>query len=250
MLPEKVTSLLRSDKWELMLVSSEYEIASDEANAQVNTLNEIIKDYDNTAMLIGEAPCMKDLIETTDHDFQVVNMISIVLIFLIIAVVEQSISLPFILIAVIELAIFINLGIPHYLGESLAFITPICISTIQLGATVDYAILMTTRYKTERIGGKGKHHAVRTALATSIPSIVVSGFGLFASTFGVAMYSDIDMIKSICMLLARGAVISMCCVILILPAMLLLCDKLICRTTIGMPHDVRHANAPKEGYFA
>ena len=250
MLPEKVTSLLRSDKWELMLASSEYEIASDEANAQVNRLNEIIKDYDNTAMLIGEAPCMKDLIETTDHDFQVVNMISIVLIFLIIAVVEQSISLPFILIAVIELAIFINLGIPHYLGESLAFITPICISTIQLGATVDYAILMTTRYKTERIGGKGKHHAVRTALATSIPSIVVSGFGLFASTFGVAMYSDIDMIKSICMLLARGAVISMCCVILILPAMLLLCDKLICRTTIGMLHGVKQANAPKEGYFA
>ena len=127
---------------------------------------------------------------------------------------------------------------------------PICISIIQLGATVDYAILMTTRYKTERIGGKGKHHAVRTALATSIPSIVVSGFGLFASTFGVAMYSDIDMIKSIFMLLARGAVISMCCVILILPAMLLLCDKLICRTTLGMPHGVKHANAPKEGYFA
>ena len=150
----------------------------------------------------------------------------------------------------IELAIFINLGLPHYLGESLPFIAPICISTIQLGATVDYAILMTTRYKAERIGGIGKHHAVRTALATSIPSIIVSGFGLFAATFGVAVYSDIDMIQSLCMLLARGAIVSMGCVILILPALLLLCDPLICRTTIGMPHSKAKPSTPKEGVLA
>ena len=246
-LPEKVTGLLKSENWELMLASSKYEVASNEVNAQVEELNTILKNYDPNGMLIGEAPCMKDLIETTNHDFKVVNIISIFLIFLIIAVVEKSISLPFILISVIELAIFINLGIPHYLGESLPFIAPICISTIQLGATVDYAILMTTRYKAERIGGIGRHHAVRTALATSIPSIIVSGFGLFAATFGVALYSDIDMIQSLCMLLARGAIVSMCCVILILPALLLLCDPLICRTTLGMPHTTAKPSAPKEG---
>lgn len=246
-LPKEATKLLQSDNWELMLISSEYGIATDEANAQCDRLNGILKQYDSSGMLIGEAPCMKDLIETTNHDFKVVNIISIIMIFLIIAAVEKSISLPFILISVIELAIFINLGIPHYLGESLPFIAPICISTIQLGATVDYAILMTTRYKAERIGGIGKHHAVRTALATSIPSIIVSGFGLFASTFGVAIYSDIDMIKSLCMLLARGAIVSMCCVILILPALLLLCDPLICRTTIGMPHQKAKPDTPKEG---
>ena len=249
-LPEKVTKLLRSDDWELMLISSTYEVASNEVNAQVDQLNAILKNYDSKGMLIGEAPCMKDLIETTNHDFQVVNLVSIFLIFLIIAIVEKSISLPFILISVIELAIFINLGLPHYLGESLPFIAPICISTIQLGATVDYAILMTTRYKAERIGGIGKHHAVRTALATSIPSIIVSGFGLFAATFGVAVYSDIDMIQSLCMLLARGAIVSMGCVILILPALLLLCDPLICRTTIGMPHSKAKPSTPKEGVLA
>ena len=249
-LPEKVTKLLRSDDWELMLISSTYEVASNEVNAQVDELNAILKNYDSKGMLIGEAPCMKDLIETTNHDFQVVNLVSIFLIFLIIAIVEKSISLPFILISVIELAIFINLGLPHYLGESLPFIAPICISTIQLGATVDYAILMTTRYKAERIGGIGKHHAVRTALATSIPSIIVSGFGLFAATFGVAVYSDIDMIQSLCMLLARGAIVSMGCVILILPALLLLCDPLICRTTIGMPHSKAKPSTPKEGVLA
>ena len=184
-------------------------------------------------MLIGEAPCMKDMIETTGHDFQVVNMISIIAIFVIIALVEKSITLPIILVAVIELAIFINLGLPHFLGQSLPFIAPICISTIQLGATVDYAILMTTRYKAERHAGQDKRSAVTTALSTSIPSIIVSAMGLFAATFGVAVYSDIDIIRSMCMLMARGAVVSMFCVILILPAMLMLFDKLISVTTWG-----------------
>lgn len=233
-LPDSIKGILESDRWELLLINSEYGVASDDVNAQINSLNTILKKYDNTGMLIGEAPCMKDMIETTDHDFKVVNAISIVAIFIIIALVERSISLPFILIAVIELAIFINLGLPHYLGQSLPFIAPICISTIQLGATVDYAILMTTRYKSERMGGNDKRGSVSTALATSIPSIIVSGMGLFAATFGVAIYSDIDIISSMCMLLARGAVVSILCVIFILPALLLLCDKLVCATTMGM----------------
>ncbi len=194
-------------------------------------------------MLIGEAPCMKDMIETAGHDFKVVNIISILAIFVIIAIVEKSISLPFILIAVIELAIFINLGLPHYLGQSLPFIAPICISTIQLGATVDYAILMTTRYKSERLSGRGKKDSVVTALSTSIPSIIVSGMGLFAATFGVALYSDIDIISSLCMLMARGAVVSMLCVIFILPALLMLCDKLVCATTLKMKSLLKHKKA-------
>ena len=235
-LPDSVRSILKSDKWELLLINSEYKVASDEVNAQIDSLNAILKKYDPTGMLIGEAPCMKDMIETTDHDFKVVNAVSILAIFLIILLVERSISLPFLLIAVIELAIFINLGLPHFLGQSLPFIAPICISTIQLGATVDYAILMTTRYKAERLAGKEKRPAVITALSTSIPSIIVSGMGLFAATFGVAIYSDIDIISSMCMLMARGAIVSMLCVILILPTLLLLCDRLVCATTLGMRH--------------
>lgn len=235
-LPDSVRSILKSDQWELLLINSEYKVASDEVNAQIDSLNAILKKYDPTGMLIGEAPCMKDMIETTDHDFKVVNAVSILAIFLIILLVERSISLPFLLIAVIELAIFINLGMPHFLGQSLPFIAPICISTIQLGATVDYAILMTTRYKAERLAGKEKRPAVITALSTSIPSIIVSGMGLFAATFGVAIYSDIDIISSMCMLMARGAIVSMLCVILILPALLLLCDRLVCATTLGMRH--------------
>lgn len=235
-LPDSVRSILKSDKWELLLINSEYKVASDEVNAQIDSLNAILKKYDPTGMLIGEAPCMKDMIETTDHDFKVVNAVSILAIFLIILLVERSISLPFLLIAVIELAIFINLGLPHFLGQSLPFIAPICISTIQLGATVDYAILMTTRYKAERLAGNEKRSAVITALSTSIPSIIVSGMGLFAATFGVAIYSDIDIISSMCMLMARGAIVSMLCVILILPALLLLCDRLVCATTLGMRH--------------
>lgn len=238
-LPEGIKGILESDKSELLLVNSEYDVASDEVNDQIDSLNKVLKSYDEEGMLIGEAPCMKDMIETTNHDFQVVNAVSIIAIFLIIALVEGSISLPFILIAVIELAIFINLGIPHFLGQSLPFIAPICISTIQLGATVDYAILMTTRYKTERLSGKDKRESVTTALAASIPSILVSGTGLFAATFGVAIYSDIDIISSMCMLMARGAVVSMICVIFLLPALLMLCDRLVCATTRGMKHVVR-----------
>ena len=217
-----------------MLFRSEYKVASDAVNAQVGRLNDILKKYDQGGMLIGEAPCMKDMIQTTDHDFKMVNAVSIIAIFLIIALVEKSLTLPFILIAVIEAAIFVNLGLPHYLGQSLPFIAPICISTIQLGATVDYAILMTTRYKTERIGGAGKKTAVHTALTASIPSILVSGLGLFAATFGVALYSELDIISSMCMLMARGALVSMASVIFVLPALLLLCDPLICATTAGM----------------
>ena len=235
-LPESVTDRLDSGKWELLLVNSEYKVASDEAGRQLDQLGVILKDCDPSGMLIGEAPCMKDMIETTDRDFQVVNTVSIIAIFLIIALVEKSFTLPFLLIAVIEAAIFVNLGLPHYLGQSLPFIAPICISTIQLGATVDYAILMTTRYKVERLGGADKKKAVHTALATSVPSIIVSGMGLFAATFGVALYSDIDIISSMCMLMARGALISMASVIFALPALLLLCDRLVCATTAGMRH--------------
>ena len=233
-LPESVVDLMKSDRWELMLLNSEYKVASDEVNQQIGVLNEILKKYDQGGMLIGEAPCMRDMIQTTAHDFKVVNAVSIIAIFIIIALVEKSLSLPFILITVIESAIFVNLGLPHYLGQSLPFIAPICISTIQLGATVDYAILMTTRYKTERIQGKSKHDAVRIALASSIPSVIVSGMGLFAATFGVALYSNIDIIRSMCMLMARGAVVSMICVILVLPALLLLCDGIIRATTFDM----------------
>ena len=233
-LPESVREILKSDKWELMLINSEYKVASDDVNVQINELNSILKKYDQGGMLIGEAPCMKDMIETTDHDFKVVNAVSILAIFVIIALVEKSITLPFILISVIELAIFINLGLPHYLGQSLPFIAPICISTIQLGATVDYAILMTTRYKEERMGGRERKEAVKIALMNAIPSIIVSGMGLFAATFGVAVYSNIDIISSMCMLMARGAVVSMLSVIFILPALLMLCDGLICVTTVGM----------------
>ncbi len=235
-IPDSIKGILKSDKWELLLINSEYKVASDNVNTQIDELNAVLKKYDQKGMLIGEAPCMKDMIETTDRDFKVVNAVSVVAIFVIIALVEKSISLPFILIAVIELAIFINLGLPHYLGQSLPFIAPICISTIQLGATVDYAILMTTRYKSERLLGNDKRKSVTTALATSIPSILVSGMGLFAATFGVAVYSDIDIISSMCMLMARGAVVSMLCVIFILPALLMLCDKLVCKTTLGMTH--------------
>ena len=233
-LPDSIKSILESDNWKLILVNSEYRIASDAVNDQVDELNRILKKYDSKGMLIGEAPCMKDMIETTDRDFKVVNLISIIAIFIIIALVEKSISLPIILIAIIEAAIFINLGLPHYLGDSLPFIAPICISTIQLGATVDYAILMTTRYKKERTDGYSKAEAIKIALSTSIPSIIVSGMGLFSATFGVAVYSDIDMISSMCILLARGAIISVVMVVLTLPAALMLFDKLIIKTTHGM----------------
>ena len=233
MLPESVKEVLKSDDWELLLVNSEYKTATDEVNAQINELNTILKKYDSKGMLIGEAPCTKDLIETTDEDFKVVNTVSIVAIFVIIALVEKSITLPLILVAVIELSIFINLGLAHLTGTSLPFIDPICISTIQLGATVDYAILMTTRYKQERYEGRDKREAVTNALKVSIPSIIVSAMGLFSATFGVALYSDVDIISSLCDLMARGAIVSMFAVILFLPAMFMLFDKVICVTSIG-----------------
>lgn len=235
-LPDSIKDILESDRWELLLINSEYAPASDEVNDQITSLNTILKSYDKGGMIIGEAPCMKDMIETTDHDFAVVTAVSILAIFIIILLVEKSLTLPVILIAVIELGIFINLGLPHYLGQSMAFITPICISTIQLGATVDYAILMTTRYKAERIAGQSKKDAVWTALYTSIPSIFVSGMGMFAATFGVALYSDIEIVSSMCMLIARGAVISMLLVTFVLPAMFMLLDTVICKTTLDMRH--------------
>ena len=233
MLPDSVRTVFKSDNWEMIILSSEYSTASDEMKAQLGELNEIIKRYDPDGLLVGEAACTNDLIQITSVDFATVNAISIAAIFVIIMIVEKSVTLPLILVAVIELAIFINLGLPHYMGKSLPFIAPICISTIQLGATVDYAILMTTRYKRERHLGNDKKTAVVTALETSIPSIVVSAMGLFAATVGVAIYSDVDMIGSLCALMARGAIISMFCVVLFLPAMFMLLDKVIGVTTIG-----------------
>lgn len=233
-IPDSLRDILKSDRYQLMLVTSEYKVATDAVNAQIDDINTIIKKYDKNAMLIGEAPCTKDLITITDRDFQVVDTISIIAIFVIIAIVLKSATLPFILVAVIEFAIFINLGIPFYTGTEMPFIAPICISTIQLGATVDYAILMTSRYKLERIGGADKKSAIRTALSTSIGSIAVSALGFFAATFGVAVYSDVDIIGSLCSLMARGALISMFSVVLILPSLFMIFDRLICKTTAGM----------------
>ncbi|MBQ9180732.1 MMPL family transporter [Candidatus Saccharibacteria bacterium] len=233
-LPESVLELARSDKWYLTLLVSEYETATDEIATQITDINTIIKKYDSSALLVSESSSTQDMINLTSVDFQVVNTISIVAIFVIIMVVTRSISLPFILIAVIESAIFINLGLCSITGEQLSFITPICISTIQLGATVDYAILMTTRYMSERQNGKDKRTAAEIALKTSIPSIIVSGAVLFAATIGVAVYSRADMISSMCMLMARGAVISIVAVPAFLPPLLIFADPLIIRTTLGM----------------
>ena len=234
MLPSEVTDILKSDKWELSLVISEYKTATNEIATQINDINTIIKSYDEHALLIGESSTTQDMIELTSVDFQVVNTISIVAIFIIIAIVTGSASLPFLLIAVIESAIFVNLGLPFYTGGRLSFITPICISTIQLGATVDYAILMTTRYKRERLNGKDKKSAALVAITTSAPSIIVSGLGLFAATFGVSLYSNVDMIGSMCMLMARGAIISIVAVIGFLPPLFIFADPVIIRTTKGM----------------
>ncbi len=232
-IPDELTSTLKSENYQLILVSSEYKTATDEVNAQIDELNTILKQYDEDGMLIGEAPCTKDLITVTDHDFQVVSIISIAAIFIIILVVLKSISLPVILVSVIEFAIFINLGIPYYSNSAMSFIAPICISTIQLGATVDYAILMTTRYKRERSRGADKKESITIALSTSIPSIMVSALGFFAATFGVAVYSKIDIISSMCMLMARGAIISMFSVIFVLPSFMMVFDGLIRHTSIG-----------------
>ena len=232
-IPDDVRELLISGNYQLMLVGSEYAVASDEVNAQCEQINTIIKKYDSSAMLIGEAPCTKDLIEITDEDFKRVSAVSIGAIFLIIALVFQSVSLPVILVSVIEFAIFINMGIPAYTKTTLPFIASIVIGTIQLGATVDYAILMTSRYQKERLRGKTKMDAISIAHKTSMLSIISSGLSFFAATFGVALYSQVDMIGSICTLLARGAIISMLVVILLLPAMFMIFDKLIIKTTFG-----------------
>lgn len=234
MVPDSVTKILKSDKWQLMLVGSEYKVASDEENAQIDELSKILKSYDKDGMLIGEAAATKDLIDITDHDFKVVNIVSIAAIFIIILIALRSVSLPIILVAVIEFAITVNMGVPCFTNTTIPFIASVVIGTIQLGATVDYAILMTTRYKTERNAGKDKHEAVTIALTTSMKSIMVSALGFFASTFGVGVYSSVDMISQLCTLMSRGAIISMITVICILPSMLMLFDKVIINTTMGM----------------
>ena len=233
-LPDEVVNITRSDKWELSLLVSEYKTASEEIAEQIKSINSVIKKYDSHALLVSESSSTQDMINLTSVDFQVVNTISIVAIFIIIAITTRSISLPFILIAVIESAIFINLGLSFYTGQRLSFITPICISTIQLGATIDYAILMTSRYKSERLSGHDKKAAAVIALKTSIPSIIVSGSVLFAATIGVAIYSRADMISSMCLLMARGAIISIIAVPTFLAPMLILTDPVIIRTTLGM----------------
>ena len=236
--PDELKSILKSDKWQLMLIGSEYEVASDAVNSQVEAINKIITKYDKNGMLIGEAPATKDLITITDRDFKIVNFLSIAAIFLIIAFTFRSISLPIILVSVIELAIMINLGIAYYTGSKLSFIAPIVIGTIQLGATVDYAILMTTRYRTERSSGKDKMESIGIALGTSIKSVITSALGFFAATVGVALYSDIGLISELCMLLARGALISMVVVVTALPSMFMIFDKVICKTSAGfLPKD-------------
>ena len=233
LLPDSILEVFESGNYKMMIVMSEYAVASDEVNAQCEDINRIVKSYDASGMLIGEAPCTKDLIEITDKDFKVVSAVSIGVIFLIIAVVFRSITLPIILVAVIEFAIFINMGIPAYTGTVLPFIASIVIGTIQLGATVDYAILMTNKYKRGRNHGLEKREAVTGALESSIQSIIVSALSFFAATFGVGMYSDIDMISSLCTLMARGALISMIVVILVLPSMFMIFDKVIINTSMG-----------------
>jgi len=233
-LPDDVKTSLKNGKYQLMLVTSQFRTASDEVNNQITQMNDILKKYDKDGMIIGEAACTKDLMKTTDRDFKIVSGISVILIFIIIAVVLKSASLPVFLVVTIYFAIFINLGLPYYTGTWLPFIAPICLSTIQLGSTVDYAILMTTRYKRERIGGAEKNKAVITALSASISSVIVSASGFFAATFGVALYSELDIISSMCGLMARGALVSMAAVILILPAFLKLFDRFIVKTTKDM----------------
>lgn len=233
LLPPNIVEVFESGKYKMMLILSEYAVASDEVNEQCEALKQIVKNYDESGMLIGEAPCTKDLIEITDKDFKVVSAVSIGVIFIIIAFVFKSITLPVILVAVIEFAIFINMGIPTYTGTTLPFIASIVIGTIQLGATVDYAILMTNKYKRARRKGAEKQKSVVMAMQGSVQSVIVSAFSFFAATFGVGMYSNIDMISSLCTLMARGALISMVVVILLLPSMFMVFDKVIVHTSAG-----------------
>ena len=234
MLSDNIKSVFENDRYQLIIINSEYELATDELNNQVSQVNDILKQYDKDALLAGEGPLMKDLVEIADHDFNSVNVVSIGIIFLIMIFVLKSISLPIILIIVIEFAIFINMGIPAYTNTILPFIASIVIGTIQLGATIDYAILITTKYINLRKEGKTKHEAIDEALGTSISSIVTSGLCFFGATFGVGAYSKIEMIGSLCTLMSRGAIVSMIVVITVLPAFLMLFDKIICKTTIGM----------------
>lgn len=233
MLPESVTSLLKNDKYQMVMINSIYKVASDEVNAQVEALNAVLDKYDEGAMLVGEAPLTKDLITITDKDFRTVSFVSIGIIFVIILILFRSISLPVILVGVIEFAIFVNMGIPYYTGTTLPFVASIVIGTIQLGSTVDYAILMTTRYKRERNHGKSKYEAVKTAHEASAQSIIVSALSFFAATIGVGLYSNIDMISSLCILMARGALISMVVVVFVLPSMFMVFDKVIVKTSSG-----------------
>ena len=232
-LPSKMVSELKGENYQIMMIATDYKIASDDINNQINKVNDIVKSYDSKAMVVGEAPCTKDLITITDKDFKTVSAVSIVAIFVIILFVLKSISLPVILVAAIEFAIFVNMGIPYFTHTQIPFIASVVIGTIQLGATVDYAILMTTRYKKERSQGLAKKEAIQTALAASIPSIIVSALGFFAATFGVGCIASVDMIGSLCTLMARGAIISMFVVIFILPSLFVLCDKLIINTSFG-----------------
>ena len=233
MLPDSLVSELKGNEYQIMMISTNYAIASDEINDQIDKVDEIAKKYDAKSMVIGEAPCTKDLITITDKDFKTVSIVSIAAIFVIIFFVLKSISLPVILVAAIEFAIFVNMGIPYFTGTSIPFISSVVIGTIQLGATVDYAILMTTRYKRERAAGESKKEAISIALGTSIPSIIVSALGFFAATFGVGMIASVDLISSLCILMARGAIISMLVVIFIIPSLFVLFDKLIINTSIG-----------------
>ena len=233
MIPNSVTDMLKNDKYQLLLVNSEYKVASDELNDQIKDLNKILHKYDKGGMLIGEGPLTADLIDITDTDFKTVSMVSIGIIFVIILILFKSISLPVILVGVIEFAIFVNMGIPYYTGTKLPFVASIVIGTIQLGSTVDYAILMTTRYKRERNHGAEKYDAITTAHRASAQSIMVSALSFFAATIGVGLYSNIDMISSLCILMARGAIISMIVVIFVLPSMFMVFDKVIVKTSKG-----------------
>ena len=240
MIPSSIKEVMENENYELMMISNEYKTASPEVNAQLEQLNTILKKHDPTGMLVGEAPCTKDLITITDKDFKVVNSVSILAVFVIILFVFKSWFIPIVLVAVIEFAIFINLGIPYLTGTSLPFIASIVIGTIQLGSTVDYAILMTGRYETERCNGKSKKEAIAIAHRTSMKSIMVSAISFFAATFGVGLYSDIDMISALCNLMARGALISMVVVLCVLPSMFMLLDGVICKTSKNFKEALHH----------
>lgn len=248
--PDEIKEILVNGNYQMMLVSSEYATASDEVNKQCDEINTIIKSYDNTAMLIGEAPCTKDLIEITDLDFKRVSIVSIAAIFVIIALVFKSLTLPVILVSVIEFAIFINMGIPAYTKTVLPFIASIVIGTIQLGATVDYAILMTNKYKKNRFRGMEKKEAVTDALEKSIQSVLVSALSFFAATFGVGIYSNIDMISALCSLMARGALVSLFVVVFVLPSLFMVFDRVICATSMGFKNRSKIKKNVKQEVFS